>query len=145
MLSKAIKESKDDSNPLLFLFFCFFFWSRTATFHLLNNATQLKKESARCMLHSPGLVFFFFSFVFLKPSGSCFSLSGTVPCAEYTIYLASLARKQGSITFLTSAAIFHLDTCAIQLAALTLLACPPPALLSPCDVNLLMLHCIYFL
>lgn len=81
------------------------------------------------MLHSAGLVFFFFV---LKPSGSCFALSGTVPCAEYTIYLASPpSRKQGSITFLTSAAIFHLDTCAIQLAALASLACPPPTLLSP--------------
>lgn len=45
--------------------------------------------------------------------------------AEGMLSISPPCRKHGSITLLTSAAISHLDTRVIQLAALTLLACLP--------------------
>lgn len=63
--------------------------------------------------------------------------------AESTPSISPPSRKQGSITPLTSAAISHLDTRVIQLAALTLLACLP--LLWLLDANPLTLHSSNFL
>lgn len=60
-----------------------------------------------------------------------------------TLSISPPYRKHGSITLLTSAAISHLDTCVIQLAALTLLACLP--LLWLPGANPLTLHNSNFL
>lgn len=73
---------------------------------------------------------FFFFFFRSPPARASLCLAPSHAQSTLSI-LPPPSRKQGSITFLTSAAIFHLDTCAIQLAALALLACPPPTLLPP--------------